>query len=232
MNKFTKVLILVVASLALLVFVAPQTINQAAQKLHILKVNIPNRSFRLGLDLLGGTHLVYQADLSKVATSASDAMQGVRDVVERRVNLFGVSEPVVQVSGSDRLIVDLAGINDVNQAIQLIGQTPFLEFKILLPSVQGDAIIKKALGNDTQGLTATALCTPANGLTLNQFLITFGVDPCYQPSGLNGSGLKTAQVSFNNQSLSPQVSLELNTEGAKLLGRLPKLTLARPWPSI
>ena len=72
-------------------------------------------------------------------------MQGVRDVVERRVNLFGVSEPVVQVSGNDRLIVDLAGINDVNQAIQLIGQTPFLEFKTILPTVQGDAIIKKRL---------------------------------------------------------------------------------------
>ena len=227
MNKFTKVLILVVASLALLAFVAPQTINQVAQKLHIPKINIPNRSFRLGLDLLGGTHLVYQADLSKVATSASDAMQGVRDVVERRVNLFGVSEPVVQVSGNDRLIVDLAGINDVNQAIQLIGQTPFLEFKILLPSVQGDAIIKKALGDDTQGLTATALCAPANGATLNQFLVTFGVDPCYQSSGLNGSGLKTAQVSFNNQSLSPQVSLELNTEGAKLFGQITQANLGK-----
>ena len=227
MNKFTKVLILVIASLALLVFVAPQTINQVAQKLHIPKISIPNRPFRLGLDLLGGTHLIYQADLSKVATSASDAMQGVRDVVERRVNLFGVSEPVVQVSGNDRLIVDLAGINDVNQAIKLIGQTPFLEFKTLLPPVQGDAIIKKALGDQTQGLTATALCAPANGTTLNQFLITFGADPCYQPSGLNGSGLKTAQVSFNNQSLSPQVSLELNSEGAKLFGQITQANIGK-----
>ena len=227
MNKFTKVFITAVASLVLLAFVAPQAINTTAQKLRILKVNIPVRPFLLGLDLLGGTHLIYQADLSKVAGSAGDAMQGVRDVVERRVNLFGVSEPVVQVSGNDRLIVDLAGINDVNQAIQLIGQTPFLEFKTILPTVQGDAIIKKTLGDKTQGLTATELCAPANGATLNQFLIAFGVDPCYQPSGLNGSGLKTAQVSFNNQSLSPQVSLELNDQGAKLFGQITQANLGK-----
>src|SRR3989338_5841304 len=82
--------------------------------------------FRLGLDLLGGTHLVYQAELSGIGDQdAGDAMAGVRDVIERRVNLFGVAEPVVQVEGGDRLIVELAGIKDVNQAIQLIGQTPF-----------------------------------------------------------------------------------------------------------
>src|SRR3989344_2478444 len=93
-----------------------------------LPFDFPDKPFRLGLDLLGGAHLVYQADLSKVEDKA-EAMQGVRDVVERRVNFFGVSEPVVQVSGTDRLIVELAGISDVNQAIGLIGETPFLEFK-------------------------------------------------------------------------------------------------------
>src|SRR3989338_799436 len=91
---------------------------------------LPNVPFRLGLDLLGGTHLVYQADLSQIGDqSPTDAMEGARDVIERRVNLFGVSEPLVQIEGKDRIVVELAGIGDINQAIQLIGQTPFLEFR-------------------------------------------------------------------------------------------------------
>jgi protein-export membrane protein SecD len=227
MRKNLFLISVIVGSLLLLAFVAPQAINAAAKKLHIPKINISAPAFHLGLDLLGGTHLVYQADLSKVTGSVNDAMQGVRDVVERRVNLFGVSEPVVQISGTNRLIVDLAGIQDVNQAIQLIGQTPFLEFKTILPSAQGDAIIKQALGAKTQGITAVVLCAPANGQTLAQFLTAFKVDPCYQPSGLNGSGLKTASVTFNNQSLTPQVSLELNTEGTKLFAQITQANLGR-----
>lgn len=99
----------------------------------ISRIQIPffyKKDFRLGLDLQGGAHLVYQADLSKVATSdRADAMQGVRDVVERRINALGVAEPVVQVAGADRLVVDLAGVLDVKEAIQKIGETPLLEFK-------------------------------------------------------------------------------------------------------
>ncbi|MBP9822492.1 MAG: protein translocase subunit SecD [Candidatus Pacebacteria bacterium] len=227
MRKNLFLIATILGSLLLLAFVAPQELNLVAKKLHIPKVNISARPFHLGLDLLGGTHLVYQADVSKVTTSAKDAMQGVRDVVERRVNLFGVSEPVVQISGGNRLIVDLAGISDVNQAIQLIGKTPFLEFKTLLPNAQGDAIIKQALGDKAQGLTAANLCAPANIEALDQFLITFRADPCYQPSGLNGSGLKTAQVSFNNQSLTPQVSLQLNDEGKKLFGQITQTNLGK-----
>jgi protein-export membrane protein SecD len=90
-------------------------------------------SFRLGLDLLGGTHLVYKADMSAVdSQDRVSALEGVRDVIERRVNVFGVSEPIVQTSitGSEyRVIVELAGIKDVNEAIEMIGETPLLEFK-------------------------------------------------------------------------------------------------------
>ena len=228
MRKNLFLISIVVGSILLLAFVAPQAINSAAKKLHIPHVNISARPFHLGLDLLGGTHLVYQADLSKVTTSPADAMQGVRDVVERRVNLFGVSEPVVQISGANQLIVDLAGITDVNQAIQLIGQTPFLEFKTMLPTAQGDAIIKQALGPKATGqVSAATLCSPANLSTLTQFLLAFHVDPCFQPSGLNGSGLKTAQISFNSQSISPQVSLDLNAEGTKLFAQITQANLGR-----
>ena len=59
--------------------------------------------FRLGLDLLGGTHLVYEADLTgSEGQSSADAMEGIRDVIERRVNLFGVEEPLVQIEGESR----------------------------------------------------------------------------------------------------------------------------------
>ncbi|MDP2630662.1 MAG: protein translocase subunit SecD, partial [Candidatus Uhrbacteria bacterium] len=97
----------------------------------------PPETFRLGLDLRGGTHLVYQADLSKTPSGdISSAIEGVRDVIERRINIFGVAEPVVQtvkVGNTYRIIVELAGVKDVSQAIKMIGDTPLLEFKEQLP---------------------------------------------------------------------------------------------------
>lgn len=94
--------------------------------------------YRLGLDLQGGTHLVYQANFEGVTVSdKSEAMEGLRDVIERRVNAFGVSEPVVQVNrkGDDwRLIVELAGVRDIQEAIRLIGKTPQLEFREVDPT--------------------------------------------------------------------------------------------------
>ncbi|MDO8664570.1 MAG: protein translocase subunit SecD [Candidatus Liptonbacteria bacterium] len=89
--------------------------------------------WRLGLDLIGGSHLVYNVDLSKVSAGDQDSvLNGLRDVIERRVNLFGVSEPQVFVakSGNDsNLVVELAGIKDTAQAIQQIGATPLLDFR-------------------------------------------------------------------------------------------------------
>ncbi len=97
------------------------------------KIPTIQKPFVLGLDLQGGTSLEYQADVSKIGTAEQrDAMSGVRDVIERRVNSLGVSEPVVQVTQTNnawRVNVELAGIRDVNQAIKLIGETPILEFK-------------------------------------------------------------------------------------------------------
>lgn len=91
------------------------------------------KNFVLGLDLQGGTRLEYEADVSKVSTNErSGALDGVRDVIERRVNSIGVAEPLIQtarVGDAWRVSVELAGIRDVNQAIKLIGETPILEFK-------------------------------------------------------------------------------------------------------
>jgi protein-export SecD/SecF family membrane protein len=88
--------------------------------------------WKLGLDLVGGSHLVYQIDLSNVSsTNQSSVVSGLRDVIEKRVNLFGVSEPNIYTSQNGnqaQLFVDLAGINNVSDAINEIGQTPLLQF--------------------------------------------------------------------------------------------------------
>ncbi len=114
----------------------PRPVNWALAKtdaflgLHIGPIQKP---FVLGLDLQGGTHLEYEADLSKVGIAdRKEALNGVRDVIERRINTLGVSEPLIQTTqagNSWRVTVELAGIRDINQAIRLIGETPILEFK-------------------------------------------------------------------------------------------------------
>lgn len=90
------------------------------------------KSFKLGLDLNGGIHLVYKADISKLSKEdIGPSMETLKNVIEARVNAFGVSEPVVQTEGQDKLIVELPGINDTQKAIDLIGQTPVLEFALV-----------------------------------------------------------------------------------------------------
>src|SRR3989344_7519882 len=99
-----------------------------------------SRPFKLGLDLSGGTQLVYRADLSAITgNDVADSMASLRDTIERRVNLFGVSEPIVQTQRGgplageteERLIVELPGVTDTQKAIDLIGETPVLEFRLL-----------------------------------------------------------------------------------------------------
>src|SRR3989338_2156874 len=97
--------------------------------------------FHMGLDLSGGIHLIYKADVSAVSSGdIGSSMDALRDVIERRMNIFGVSEPVIQVQhggliagGGEQLIVDLPGVTDVKEAIKMIGQTPILEFKTEAP---------------------------------------------------------------------------------------------------
>ncbi|MBI5134744.1 protein translocase subunit SecD [Candidatus Uhrbacteria bacterium] len=114
-------------------YAAPQQGNWVLDNIAWPWKKFPDTPYRLGLDLKGGTRLVYEADVSKVpGNEQSSALDGVRDVIERRVNAFGVAEPLIQtakVGDHWRVIVELAGIQDINQAIKLIGETPLLEFK-------------------------------------------------------------------------------------------------------
>ncbi len=91
------------------------------------------RPWRLGLDLVGGSQLTYRVDLSSVPSASRDSvLNGLRDVIERRVNNFGVAEPQVYVAQSGQesdLVVELAGVKNVTDAINQIGQTPYLDFR-------------------------------------------------------------------------------------------------------
>src|SRR5436190_5566941 len=85
---------------------------------------------KLGLDLQGGTQLTLQADMSQIADDQkANAMKGVVNVIQRRVNAYGVAEAEIQTRGTDRLIVQLPGVKDIEEAKKLIGQTAKLEFK-------------------------------------------------------------------------------------------------------
>jgi len=129
------IIIVIALVLAAVDFPGPinKTINWANAKWGWQIDEMHTQDFRLGLDLQGGTHLVYEADVSNIEQKErGSALEGVRDVIERRVNNLGVAEPLVQVNRSGdswRVIVELAGIKDVNEAINMIGETPLLEFK-------------------------------------------------------------------------------------------------------
>jgi preprotein translocase subunit SecD len=85
---------------------------------------------RLGLDLQGGIHMVYKADLSEVEPGTeAEAIDGAMAVIERRINVFGVTEPVIQKQGADRILVELPGVSEAEKAKGLIGQTALLEFR-------------------------------------------------------------------------------------------------------
>lgn len=105
--------------------------------------------WRLGLDLQGGSHLVYEVDLSNVADgNKTSVLNGLRDVIEKRVNLFGVSEPQVYLAkegNKDNLVVDLAGIKDVSTAIKNIGETPTLEFMEVAYNATSTGYIKTGI---------------------------------------------------------------------------------------
>lgn len=173
--------------------------------------------FKLGLDLKGGTELIYKADLSNLVTqSADESMTALRGVIEARVNQLGVSEPIVQtetsITGDHRLIVDLPGVTDIKQAVAIIGEVPVLAFKTERPAgAEKDAILaayKKAQDEVAAGKPVTM------GPLLSQ-------DPNYVDTALTGQYLKSASLDFGSQtSISPAVAIEFNSDGAKMFAKM------------
>ncbi len=167
--------------------------------------------FRLGLDLSGGSHLVYKADVSQIPTGqVADSMSALRDVIERRVNLFGVSEPVVQVQGSgllsgnadNQLIVDLPGVTDVDKAAEMIGQTPLLQFK-------------------TQSTKKPVLTPDKNGV------LSLDINSGFEDTPLTGRYLDRATLEFNPTTNQPVVGLKFNAEGTKLFADITKANVGK-----
>jgi len=143
---------------------------------------------RLGLDLAGGTELIYKADTSEITSDKPGALNSLRDVIDRRINVFGVAEPLVQIERSsavagvqeDRLIVELPGITDVKAAVDALGKTPTLEFKLVdteagegaTSTYKGTGLtgryIKSAALEFSRGTTGTAPNTPVVVLNFNE----------------------------------------------------------------
>ncbi len=167
-----------------------------------IKFNHPFK-LKLGLDLQGGSHLVYEGDMKDIPADAqADAMNSARDVIERRVNAFGVSEPLVQVSGSNRIIVELPGIKDINEAISLIGQTPFLEFRQENPN-------------------PPSVTPDENGQ------ISINPDEAFVATGLTGKQFKRATLEFDQRTGVPQIVLQFDAEGTKLFAEITSRNLQK-----
>lgn len=158
-----------------------------------------SRPFSLGLDLVGGTELVYKADTSEV-DDVSGAMESLKGVIERRVNIFGVSEPLIQtesagiISGNrdERLIVELPGISNIEEAKRLIGETPILEFRL-------------------ERADAFEILEDNPDAALNDV---------YEETGLTGRYLTRARVDFDPNTQAPLIGLEFNSEGAEIFAKL------------
>lgn len=196
--RYSAVLILIVA---------------AAVGFFVWKTNAPSShfAFKLGLDLSGGSELVYNADTSKLpAADVADSMSALQTVIERRVNAFGVGEPVVQTqqggalgTGAYRLSVQLPGVTDINQAIAMIGQTPTLDFQLVKPGFE-------------------ASTTNADGsVNMNAF----------QDTGLTGKYLASAKLQFGNGSSAlqtqPMVIVNFNSDGTKLFAQITDQNVGR-----
>lgn len=208
-KKIISILIVLIlgTAVAFFVFKSEPKLNQNFETEVSFLKNFP---FRLGLDLSGGSHLIYKADVSGVKSGeVSVSMDALRDVIERRVNLFGVSEPIVQVQNSgfvsganEKLIVDLPGVTDVEKATAMIGQTPLLEFKIEGPK---DAPKTVKVGKDGK-------------IDLG----TVNIGPQYVSTELTGRYLQKASLEFDQTTREPKVSLQFDDTGTKLFAQITK----------
>ncbi|PIY58151.1 MAG: protein translocase subunit SecD [Candidatus Yonathbacteria bacterium CG_4_10_14_0_8_um_filter_43_17] len=181
--------------------------------------------FRLGLDLSGGVQLVYQADVTSVKPGeVKNAMDSLRDVIERRVNTFGVSEPIVQIEEKggitgpveERLLVELPGITDVKNAVAMIGQTPKLEFMTERSKAEIDAYNKAIEKLQADQEAGKPLNVPAVVLS----------GP-YQPTELNGRFLERAVLEFDQTTREPIVSIVFNKQGSDLFAELTKANVGK-----
>lgn len=160
--------------------------------------------FKKGLDLAGGTHLVFSADVKNIPNdSRNQALESLRGVIERRVNLYGVAEAVVQTAKTSedyRVIVEIPGVTDTAAALELIGKTAELTFREISTATE-------------EGKIAT------------ESALVYG--PFQKETDLSGRDLKRASPVFDPQTSEPVVQLNFNDEGAIKFERITKENLGK-----
>lgn len=191
--------------------VANFTYNPADLKLDLRFIKLSrDMSYRLGLDLQGGTRLTYSVNMKDVKSGEQQqAFEGARNVIERRINYLGVSEPSIQnvkIGNDYRIIVELPGMSNVEQAIGLIGQTAQLTFWEAGPQT------KAANPNQADLLS----------LQLSQVL---GTNPIR--TELSGKDLKKATVVFDQQTGKPQVQIDFTPQGTKYFASITKRNVGK-----
>jgi len=168
--------------------------------LSIWAIYPPGKKINLGLDLKGGMHLVLEADTSRIppGESMKDTVDAALEIIRNRIDQFGVREPTIARQGQKRIIVDLPGIEDPQRAIDIIGRTALLEFKLL--DEKGD--IQEALkGNIPPGDEVLYDSEGKPYLVEKEALLT-------------GGALKDARVEIGRWG-QPYVALDFTSEGAK-----------------
>jgi len=179
---------------------------------------ITEKEFKLGLDLRGGVHLEYEADLSEITDEEKeDVMQGLRDLLERRVNTFGVTESIVQIYGQDRVAVELPGVDSIDQAIEWIGQTPLLEFweQMSEEDIQKIENIKNQVTEvyeNNKDKSQEEIFVELQ--KIENWAMAFQIP--YQKTSLTGRYLKKATLGYDQITYAPIVELQFNDEGAKI----------------
>ena len=159
---------------------------------------------RQGLDLKGGAHLVFEADMGAIIESdREDSIKGVREIIARRIDLYGVSEPLIQTSSDGdryRIIAELPGVKNTKEAIDLIGQTAQLDFR--------------EEPNEPQAASESGGSQPS--------ILDF------QKTDLTGKDLAKAQVEFNQSGTgAPVVALGFTDEGKDKFGELTKRNVGK-----
>jgi len=183
--------------------------------------------FKLGLDLAGGSHLVYEADVSKIDPAEVPALMNVlRDVIERRVNGLGVSEPIIQVEESSfaaeekqhRLVVELPGVTSVEEAVAEIGRTPLLEFKLMDAEAVIAAEQAAAMQENASGTGAVIGNVTVNGEsvdTLNPYTDTELTGRYLASAALEFAGSQSGQLANE-----PLVAITFTDEGGAIFERI------------
>ena len=219
--------VLIVIALIILVCAATLGIKEIEYNQFVRGGDTP-LGLSLGLDLQGGSHLVYEAALRDSETGelmevTDDQMQSLVRTIERRINSSGLGEPKIQILGNDRLLVQLPGIRDPGRAKTLIGETARLEFKHRVIDV--DPIpLDQITSSDISAITADDL-RPSDSKLLSELTETeLNEEAVYIPSlVMDFTGIGSEK--FQQVVLGLQISMAISMDAANKGEMLPPDTL-------